>query len=153
MTIWVEVVSLGRSMVMFFSSGRRHTRFDCDWSSDVCSSDLLRTSRIARAERPLSSVYRFLLPGCFNACARKRAPLPVPIGLSEGHPSSSPWGRFSPTRVDCTPLPCSSLAMAEAAALAEACPRYPRSQSPLFAAEAESWRQQEGQTSRPPSFL
>src|SRR5205085_7433230 len=23
-----------------FSSRRRHTRFDCDWSSDVCSSDL-----------------------------------------------------------------------------------------------------------------
>src|SRR3990167_10181532 len=26
----------------FFSSRSRHTRFDCDWSSDVCSSDLLR---------------------------------------------------------------------------------------------------------------
>src|SRR2546430_4704919 len=26
----------------FFSSRRRHTRFDCDWSSDVCSSDLFR---------------------------------------------------------------------------------------------------------------
>src|SRR2546430_4782676 len=26
----------------FFSSRRRHTRFDCDWSSDVCSSDLNR---------------------------------------------------------------------------------------------------------------
>src|SRR6266853_1727941 len=25
----------------FFSSRRRHTIFDCDWSSDVCSSDLL----------------------------------------------------------------------------------------------------------------
>src|SRR2546427_12703768 len=25
----------------FFSSRRRHTRFDCDWSSDVCSSDLI----------------------------------------------------------------------------------------------------------------
>src|SRR2546430_11495966 len=28
------------SFVFFFSSRRRHTRFDCDWSSDVCSSDL-----------------------------------------------------------------------------------------------------------------
>src|SRR2546430_17358759 len=27
-------------MCFFFSSRRRHTRFDCDWSSDVCSSDL-----------------------------------------------------------------------------------------------------------------
>src|SRR5688572_32612651 len=26
---------------VFFSSRRRHTRFDCDWSSDVCSSDLV----------------------------------------------------------------------------------------------------------------
>src|SRR5260370_13895662 len=29
-----------RQMVFFFSSRRRHTRFKCDWSSDVCSSDL-----------------------------------------------------------------------------------------------------------------
>src|SRR2546427_11081744 len=29
----------------FFSSRRRHTRFDCDWSSDVCSSDLERLER------------------------------------------------------------------------------------------------------------
>src|SRR6266853_3418167 len=30
-----------RTISYFFcSSRRRHTRFDCDWSSDVCSSDL-----------------------------------------------------------------------------------------------------------------
>src|SRR5260370_24305201 len=29
------------SFFFFFSSRRRHTRFKCDWSSDVCSSDLL----------------------------------------------------------------------------------------------------------------
>src|SRR2546427_3500694 len=33
-----SMIALGR--VFFFSSRRRHTRFDCDWSSDVCSSDL-----------------------------------------------------------------------------------------------------------------
>src|SRR5688572_32633416 len=27
-------------LFFFFSSRRRHTIFDCDWSSDVCSSDL-----------------------------------------------------------------------------------------------------------------
>src|SRR2546430_8489472 len=32
------------SFFFFFSSRRRHTRFDCDWSSDVCSSDLDRSS-------------------------------------------------------------------------------------------------------------
>src|SRR5438477_3781353 len=26
--------------IFFFSSRRRHTRLTCDWSSDVCSSDL-----------------------------------------------------------------------------------------------------------------
>src|SRR5713101_9095008 len=29
-----------KSFFFFFSSRRRHTRLTCDWSSDVCSSDL-----------------------------------------------------------------------------------------------------------------
>src|SRR6202034_3396105 len=29
-----------KTLQLVFSSRRRHTRFDCDWSSDVCSSDL-----------------------------------------------------------------------------------------------------------------
>src|SRR2546427_9244166 len=33
----------------FFSSRRRHTRFDCDWSSDVCSSDLAMSRWTAAA--------------------------------------------------------------------------------------------------------
>src|SRR2546430_9944126 len=36
----------------FFSIRRRHTRFDCDWSSDVCSSDL----RLARSSTVESEV-------------------------------------------------------------------------------------------------
>src|SRR2546430_4183232 len=36
----VGVGGAWRDGVFFFSSRRRHTRFDCDWSSDVCSSDL-----------------------------------------------------------------------------------------------------------------
>src|SRR5256885_10456342 len=35
----VEVVVVGY-VVFFFSSRRRHTRLQGDWSSDVCSSDL-----------------------------------------------------------------------------------------------------------------
>src|SRR5688572_31406688 len=35
-----DVVMHAVRLVFFFSSRRRHTRFDCDWSSDVCSSDL-----------------------------------------------------------------------------------------------------------------
>src|SRR6266567_2806611 len=42
----VTVVDAAVALVLtvnffFFSSRRRHTRFDCDWSSDVCSSDLV----------------------------------------------------------------------------------------------------------------
>src|SRR5256886_9547173 len=49
----------------FFSSRRRHTRFDCDWSSDVCSSDLLETfEQNARAlfEKGPSRVSPFFVP-------------------------------------------------------------------------------------------
>src|SRR5256886_12279488 len=42
-----------RPYCFFFSSRRRHTRFDCDWSSDVCSSDLFE--KIMRAH-PLDFV-------------------------------------------------------------------------------------------------
>src|SRR5882762_10597844 len=34
----------------FFSSRRRHTRFKCDWSSDVCSSDLFPGRQLQRDE-------------------------------------------------------------------------------------------------------
>src|SRR5207237_3867366 len=37
---------LAATFLFFFSSRRRHTRFKCDWSSDVCSSDLDRASEI-----------------------------------------------------------------------------------------------------------
>src|SRR2546430_11060369 len=44
----------GWCCVFFFSSRRRHTRFDCDWSSDVCSSDLLICAAMDRL-RPLAA--------------------------------------------------------------------------------------------------
>src|SRR2546430_3925075 len=37
--------------IFFFSSRRRHTRFDCDWSSDVCSSDLAGATTSAPRHR------------------------------------------------------------------------------------------------------
>src|SRR5688572_6390393 len=52
----------------FFSSRRRHTRFDCDWSSDVCSSDLFqRTGRVARC--PMSRLTLAALPALAFALA------------------------------------------------------------------------------------
>src|SRR5256886_5079656 len=41
--VWQVLRGQGKAdggVCFFFSSRRRHTRFDCDWSSDVCSSDL-----------------------------------------------------------------------------------------------------------------
>src|SRR5690242_21215924 len=50
----------------FFSSRRRHTRLTCDWSSDVCSSDLealLANTAGGRAEHwivPIEDCYRLV---------------------------------------------------------------------------------------------
>src|SRR5260370_42015358 len=38
-------------LFFFFSSRRRHTRFKCDWSSDVCSSDLIDIASARPASR------------------------------------------------------------------------------------------------------
>src|SRR2546421_7568426 len=40
-SIWTEWLLLTLLAFFFFSSRRRHTRSDRDWSSDVCSSDLV----------------------------------------------------------------------------------------------------------------
>src|SRR2546430_12575755 len=48
----------------FFSSRRRHTRFDCDWSSDVCSSDL-----------PLASVCVVMASGGYPGSYAKGKPI------------------------------------------------------------------------------
>src|SRR5688572_16665176 len=53
----------GADREFFFSSRRRHTRFDCDWSSDVCSSDLLprpRQQGVARRDALRRAVRRAL---------------------------------------------------------------------------------------------
>src|ERR1022692_3574007 len=38
--------ALAHTLIFFFSSRRRHTRLQGDWSSDVCSSDLRRCSSV-----------------------------------------------------------------------------------------------------------
>src|SRR6266481_5197830 len=38
-------------LFFFFSSRRRHTRWNCDWSSDVCSSDLGRVTQMNDASK------------------------------------------------------------------------------------------------------
>src|SRR5689334_24291388 len=43
----------------FFSSRRRHTRWNCDWSSDVCSSDLSIISTLVEREYVTKNQGRF----------------------------------------------------------------------------------------------
>src|SRR5690606_39426601 len=76
----------------FFSSRRRHTRFSRDWSSDVCSSDLVRSQeeksifrstvkvrsfgkhsdcRTPSDHTPTSCRLRILYALCRNNCVRR----------------------------------------------------------------------------------
>src|SRR6266571_5282715 len=49
------------SVFFFFSSRRRHTRLTCDWSSDVCSSDLINYRRREQSAcgRPRPPTHKF----------------------------------------------------------------------------------------------
>src|SRR3712207_7097007 len=56
LAIFVKKRSKGRRKIyraiFFFSSRRRHTRYWRDWSSDVCSSDLIKNGpRVSRAKQ------------------------------------------------------------------------------------------------------
>src|SRR5260370_41226175 len=54
----------------FFSSRRRHTRFKCDWSSDVCSSDLPPVSRHTSGRRESCYLLRSAAEG--HSCGLRR---------------------------------------------------------------------------------
>src|SRR6267142_4254214 len=59
--------SFQNPLFFFFSSRRRHTRLTCDWSSDVCPSDLMQallprladpsSEDVLRGDRPCYRVY------------------------------------------------------------------------------------------------
>src|SRR2546430_6732090 len=52
---WVSYFYWHAPLMLLFSSRRRHTRFDCDWSPAVCSSDLRTRRRRACESRPTRS--------------------------------------------------------------------------------------------------
>src|SRR5690606_39990213 len=77
-------------LFFFFSSRRRHTRFSRDWSSDVCSSDLVPVTEPRRAGGTAARMALFVA-GLASACgsppsatAANRNPEPgaVPISAS-----------------------------------------------------------------------
>src|SRR6267143_4673177 len=81
------------SLFFFFSSRRRHTRWNCDWSSDVCSSDLHAARR--------------RLFGVFSECildfgVRKRGLLDVQL-LAQSGKSLRRIGAGGPYRIENPP--------------------------------------------------
>src|SRR2546422_10470902 len=75
----------------FFSSRRRHTRCSRDWSSDVCSSDLLSATALSRRIR-MSVAHRLPIP--VLVCT-------VAAGLgAQGHHG------LDPANLDTTCAPC-----------------------------------------------
>src|SRR5260221_656140 len=57
-----------QTCVFFFSSRRRHTRSLCDWSSDVCSSDLCIRARCCFDTRRCSAI---AVPTCSSRSRRE----------------------------------------------------------------------------------
>src|SRR6266571_6500346 len=69
----------------FFSSRRRHTSLTCDWSSDVCSSDLSARCRRKSSRSSLPPTFRHLIDG---------------IGMPEAAVTTSPaFDKANPLRV------------------------------------------------------
>src|SRR2546421_12276580 len=67
----------------FFSSRRRHTRSDRDWSSDVCSSDLLR---IAHATNRVVKKVDVLAQGSESGDGRESGRYQSALGLLANEP-------------------------------------------------------------------
>src|SRR5690625_2330182 len=67
--------------MFFFSSRRRHTRWPRDWSSDVCSSDLL--CQAERKEKELRSQNTNVKSACGRTGIRRRSSIEV-IRIYEG---------------------------------------------------------------------
>src|SRR2546430_11802715 len=82
--------------IFFFSSRRRHTRFDCDWSSDVCSSDLYTTIGASAGQIIPTTI-------CPGNAAKGIAPGPCdPRGLGINPVISTLWKTYLPEPNDCT---------------------------------------------------
>src|SRR5256885_13002813 len=70
----------GDYLVFFFSSRRRHTRLQGDWSSDVCSSDLCRA---------------LVMPGT-SACGLPSKPASLVLGSEERRVEKECRSRWAP---------------------------------------------------------
>src|SRR2546429_6126754 len=62
MQLWLDSLTSMIVLFFFFSSRRRHTRCSRDWSSDVCSSDLVKAA-VPLARRQRSPVVKITAKG------------------------------------------------------------------------------------------
>src|SRR2546430_3898569 len=80
----ISATQKARLCSFFFSSRRRHTRFDCDWSSDVCSSDLSIAIDVAATTlKGTDGLYRL-------ACEGRDLSSEAMIGMIEGWANDFP---------------------------------------------------------------
>src|SRR5256886_4630584 len=84
------------SRCFFFPSRRRHTRFDCDWNSDVCSSDLGRPAAPVRQQRPRGD--RRGRPGAVQRGVRARPGRPGPAACARLLPGRAGRVRLRPVQ-------------------------------------------------------
>src|SRR5438309_3249561 len=84
---YASITDALKSMNFFFSSRRRHTRWNCDWSSDVCSSDLL-AARAAGRGLPAARAHRHDDPHVGSRSEERRV----------GKECRSRWSRYPPKK-------------------------------------------------------
>src|SRR5436190_7604247 len=72
----------------FFSSRRRHTRSLCDWSSDVCSSDLEQIIRLA------DDLFLVLIEADEDAFLTLLQPAPDELGRERGLARTGPTDHY-----------------------------------------------------------
>src|SRR5256886_8288053 len=82
----------------FFSSRRRHTRFDCDWSSDVCSSDLMQESFVLAHEIAHIELGHHENPNCQQ---QVDADLPEDVAMWVPHDSARALREIKIGRASC----------------------------------------------------
>src|SRR2546430_6130584 len=86
-----------RFVRFFFSSRRRHTRFDCDWSSDVCSSDLAHDTPPSRWPVDHPKACQATLDGDSTATL-SRSSQNSAVKRAAGAPSTTLWSMRSEER-------------------------------------------------------
>src|SRR6266481_3665155 len=83
--------SLLNLLFFFFSSRRRHTRWNCDWSSDVCSSDLGGLKDKSQPTRRMLVVHsRGMLMLGRKGLGRDREAQPVRVAISSTQAQARP---------------------------------------------------------------